>query len=75
MVYSLWHIPSSTLLVTSLCRHEVEDRVTRAVRDGILLDDLMLQITGEGELIGHQHLGARIPEALHNSPTPPEIVL
>lgn len=74
-VYSLWHLPSSALLVTTFLRNEVEDWLTSAVHDGILLDDLMLQVTGEGELIGDQHIGERIFEALHDSPSPPEIAL
>lgn len=63
-VYSLWHIPSSTLLVTTLLREVVARRVRCALMDGCLMDDLMLQVTGEGELIGAQHLGDNIVAVL-----------
>jgi hypothetical protein len=63
-VYSLWHIPSSTLLVTTLLRDVVARRVECALTAGCLMDDLMLQITPEGALIGDQHLGQSIPTAL-----------
>lgn len=70
-VYALWHIPSSTLLVTTSVQHDVECRVQRALSDGCKLADLMLQITGRDELIGHQHLGDHIAEALHLTVSPP----
>jgi hypothetical protein len=63
-VYSLWHIPSSTLLVTTLLRDVVARRIESALTAGFQMDDLMLQITPEGELIGHQHLGQSIAMAL-----------
>jgi hypothetical protein len=61
--YALWHIPSSTLLVTSVFRDEIARRVRRAITDGVAVEDLMLQITPKDELIGHQLLGAHIYEA------------
>jgi hypothetical protein len=64
-VYSLWHIPSSTLLVTTLLRDEVVRRVRSALFNGWKMEELMLQVTGENELIGCQHLGTSIVEALH----------
>jgi hypothetical protein len=63
-VYSLWHIPSSTLLVTTLLRDVVARRIESALTAGCLMDDLMLQITPEGELIGYQHLGQSISMVL-----------
>lgn len=63
-VYSLWHIPSSTLLVTTVLRDVVARRVECVLTAGCRMDDLMLQITPEGELIGHQHLGQSISMAL-----------
>jgi hypothetical protein len=61
--YALWHIPSSTLLVTTVYRDEIVRRVQRVITDGIDVEDLMLQITPKDELIGHQLLGAHIFEA------------
>lgn len=63
-VYSLWHIPSSTLLVSTVCQDEVARRLRGVLFDGCQMEDLMLQITGADELIGCQHLGASIAEAL-----------
>ena len=72
-VYSLWHLPSSTLLVTTDQREEVDQRVQLAMTDGIPLDDLMLQVTRTGELIGRQHLGARIADLLRELQEPPDL--
>lgn len=63
-VYTLWHIPSSTLLLTTSLRDAVMQQVRCALGGGCQIDDLMLQVTGEGELIGMQHLGASIVDAL-----------
>lgn len=65
MVYSLWHIPSSTLLVSTGERHEVESRIQCVLSNGYAVDDLMLQVTGQDELLGHQHLGGAIGEVIH----------
>jgi hypothetical protein len=72
-MYSLWHLPSSTLLVTTVHAGEVGQRIEGALADGIPMDDLMLQVTRTGELIGRQHLGARIAEALGDLLEPPDI--
>lgn len=61
--YALWHIPSSTLLVTTVFRDEIARRVERILTDGVAVEDLMLQITPKDELIGHQLLGTHIFEA------------
>jgi hypothetical protein len=61
--YALWHIPSSTLLMTTVFRDEIARRVQRIITDGVAVEDLMLQITPKDELIGHQLLGAHIFEA------------
>jgi hypothetical protein len=63
-VFALWHIPSSTLMLTTPSQDEVVRHVRCAVVDGCQMDDLMLQITLKGELIGCQHLGADIADVL-----------
>jgi hypothetical protein len=71
-MYSLWHIPSSTLLVTSCLRDEVEHVVDGALNDGLPIEDLMLQVAPHcDELLGQQYLGAGITDALRadNGPT------
>lgn len=72
-IYALWHIPSSTLLITTADREEAHRRLDRAVADGIAVEDLMLQVTDKGELIGRQHLGARIQDALRDLLTGPDV--
>jgi hypothetical protein len=64
MTYSLWHIPSSTLLVNTCAKCEVERKVQCALDAGCRMEDLMLQVKGRDELLGHQHLGPCIVEAL-----------
>jgi hypothetical protein len=60
----LWHIPSSTLLVTTILKDEVARRFSCALHEGCQMEDMMLQITGKDELIGCQHLGASIRDVL-----------
>jgi hypothetical protein len=74
-MYSLWHLPSSTLLVTTAQPDEVGRRVRHALADGIAIDDMMLQVVRPDELVGRQHLGARIAEVLGDLLEPPEIAL
>lgn len=62
--YTLWHIPSSTLLLTSSSREAVLRGLLGALADGIALDDLMLQVTRPGSLVGRQYLGRHIAEAM-----------
>jgi hypothetical protein len=63
-IYALWHIPSSTLLISSTERHEVESQIRSVLANGCQMEDLMLQVTGKEDLIGRQHLGALIGEVL-----------
>lgn len=72
-MYSLWHLPSSTLLLATVHAGEVGQRVQGALADGIPVDDLMLEVTSTGELVGRQHLGARIADALGDLLEPPDI--
>jgi hypothetical protein len=72
-MYSLWHIPSSTLLVASTLRDEVEQFVDRVLGDGCHIEDLMLQVVNDDELIGDQYLGPGINDALRTDDRPPEI--
>jgi hypothetical protein len=73
-MYSLWHIPSSTLLVTSCLRDEVEHIVDGVLNDGLPIEDLMLQIAPDcGDLLGQQFLGTGITDALHTDDSPPEM--
>lgn len=74
-MYSLWHLPSSTLLLTTAHPDEVGRRVRHALADGIVIDDMMLQVVQTGELVGHQHLGARIAEFLGDLLEPPDLAL
>lgn len=69
-IYSLWHIPSSTLLVSTGALPEVRSQVQGALSGGCLLEDLMLQITGQDDLIGQQHLGSGISLALRQDDDP-----
>lgn len=62
--YALWHIPSSSLLLTSSSRDAVARRLRLALDDGVALDDLMLQVTRPGSLLGRQFLGHHIAEAM-----------
>lgn len=64
--YTLWHIPSSTLLVMSGLREEISDCLRGAMGEGCSLADFMLQITGSGELVGRQVLGLQIMDAISN---------
>lgn len=58
--YSLWHIPSSTLLVLSAEVQDVACRIRAAIAHGCALKDMMLEVSGEGDLIGMQHVGPDI---------------
>lgn len=62
--YALWHIPGSTLLLTSTSRDAVFRCLQTVLTDGISLDDLMLQVTRPGSLLGRQYLGQHITEAM-----------
>lgn len=74
-MYSLWHLPSSTLLATSIDPDEVGRRARHALANGIAIDDMMLQVVRSGELVGRQHLGARIADVLGELLEPPDIPL
>lgn len=63
--YSLWHIPTSTLLVTTHAADEVVRRINLATADGIILSELLLNVEHDGALVGKQHLGLRILDVLH----------
>lgn len=64
--YSLWHIPTSTLLVTTTVATEVEHRIDMATASGIVMEELMLNVEQAGSLVGAQHVGAYMLTALHN---------
>jgi len=65
VIYSLWHIPTSTLLVSTDMAREVERRIELVTSRGLILDELMLHIEQAGSLIGKQHLGSCMMVALH----------
>lgn len=62
--YSLWHIPSSTLLVLSAELGEVACQIRAALAHGCTLQEMMLEVTSEDDLIGEQHVGLGIAEVL-----------
>lgn len=62
--YALWHIPSSSLLLTSSSRDAVARRLRLVLENGVALEDLMLQVTRPGSLLGVQFLGRHIAEAM-----------
>jgi cytochrome c-type biogenesis protein CcmH/NrfF len=64
--FSLWHIPTSTLLVSTNVVTEVERRIDQATSSGIVVDELMLNVEQAGSLVGTQHLGSHMLIALHN---------
>jgi hypothetical protein len=63
--FSLWHIPTSTLLVSTNVATEVERRIDLATSSGIVMDELMLNVEQAGSLIGKQHLGSYMLTVLH----------
>ena len=63
--FTLWHIPSSTLLVRTDVATEVEQRINLATSTGIVIDELMLSVEKTGSLVGKQHLGSGMLVALH----------
>jgi hypothetical protein len=65
--YSLWHIPSSSLLVLSAELRDVACRIRAALAHGCTLQDMLLEVTGEGDLIGVQHVGSDIATVLSMS--------
>ena len=71
-MYSLWHIPSSTLLMVSSLRAEVERFVEGALGDGLEIDDMMLQFADDNELLGQQYLGPGITDLLRADDAPGE---
>lgn len=70
--YALWHIPSSSLLLSSTSRDAVALRLRLALADGVPLEDLMLQVTRPGSLVGRQFLGRHIAEAVDVAGGPPD---
>lgn len=62
--YSLWHIPTSTLLVMTCAVAEVMRRIELAVAEGVFLGELMLNVDQDGSLVGKQHLGPCMLDAL-----------
>ncbi len=63
--YYLWHIPTSTLLVSTNVATEVERRIDQATSSGIVVDELMLNVEQADSLVGTQHLGSHMLIALH----------
>jgi hypothetical protein len=66
-MFALWHIPSSTLLVTTACVNEVRRRIEALVSDGVVLSELMLNVERCGAVVGDQHIGAQMLIALRTS--------
>ena len=62
--YSLWHIPTSTLLVMTNAVAEVMRRIELATTEGVFLAELMLNVDHDGSLVGKQHLGPCMLDAL-----------
>jgi hypothetical protein len=50
--YSLWHIPTSTLLVMTNAVAEVMRRIELATTEGVFLAELMLNVDQDGSLVG-----------------------
>lgn len=65
LIFTLWHIPTSTMLVTTNVSHEVMNRIRSATFDGITMAELMLNVEQAGDVICEQHLGACMLKALH----------
>ena len=65
--FALWHLPSSTLLVTTSVRGEVVRRIETVVAEGIALDDLMLNVEHGDDGKVDQLLGPRMLTALQDS--------
>lgn len=56
--FVLWHIPSSTLLVRTDTPIEVLQRIEAVTSNGLVLEELMLNVERDDSAIGTQHLGA-----------------
>jgi hypothetical protein len=65
--FALWHIPSSTLLVTTRMADEVVRRIESVVSDGVVLSELMLNVERGGAVMGDQHIGAQMLIALRTA--------
>lgn len=63
--FTLWHIPTSTVLVKTDVATEVEQRIISATSTGIVMDELLLDVEQAGALVGQQHLGPCMLAALH----------
>ena len=63
--FTLWHIPTSTLLVRTDVATEVEQRINLVTSTGVVMDELMLNVEQAGVLVGRQHLGSCMLVALH----------
>jgi hypothetical protein len=66
-IFSLWHIPSSTLLVTSEIVGEVVRRIEAVLSDGVVLGELMLNVERCGAIVGDQHIGSQVLIALRTA--------
>lgn len=60
MRFSLWHIPSSTLLVSSMTVDEIERQIASFEHLGMRLDDMMLNVEEPDGVLPTQSLGANI---------------
>ena len=58
--FALWHIPSSTLLVTTTTPGEVVHRIESVVARGIAISELMLNVEHAGAAVVDQHLGSHM---------------
>jgi hypothetical protein len=63
-IFSLWHIPSSTLLVSSEIAGEVVRRIETVLSDGVVLGELMLNVERCGAVVSDQHIGSQVLIAL-----------
>lgn len=65
-IFTLWHIPTSTRLVSTNVSNEVMTRIRSVTYNGIVMAELMLDVEHVGDVIGEQHLGTCMLRALHN---------
>ena len=65
--FALWHIPSSTLLVTTTAPSDVVRRIESVVAEGIRMTELMLNVEHGNTVMADQHLGTHMLRVLHDA--------
>jgi hypothetical protein len=65
--FALWHIPSSTLLVTTTTPGDVVRRIESVVAEGIGITELMLNVEHGNTVAVDQHLGTQMLRVLHDA--------